>query len=224
MSASLSARAALVAPASRVASKSGKKQRAAARRPARTARAHRGLVVRAGDLDDELAAINAAIEALKKENDAMLSGALESVATVVETPPPAAAPTPPPQAAAPPPAAPPAPEAAVPPPAAAVPPPAAPPAPAEVPTPAAPPAPAAVPAEAAASPEWMNPTPEAAPAAPVARVAPSAAAPASEKVRPSRLIQRFDSSSIPRRVSNLNRSPVPPFTPRTDPLRRVRQG
>ena len=60
MSASLSARAALVAPASRVASKSGKKQRAAARRPARTARAHRGLVVRAGDLDDELAAINAA--------------------------------------------------------------------------------------------------------------------------------------------------------------------
>ena len=85
MSASLSARAALVAPASRVASKSGKKQRAAARRPARTARAHRGLVVRAGDLDDELAAINAAIEALKKENDAMLSGALESVATVVET-------------------------------------------------------------------------------------------------------------------------------------------
>ena len=71
------------APASRVASKSGKKQRAAARRPARTARAHRGLVVRAGDLDDELAAINAAIEALKKENDAMLSGALESVATVV---------------------------------------------------------------------------------------------------------------------------------------------
>ena len=108
MSASLSARAALVAPASRVASKSGKKQRAAARRPARTARAHRGLVVRAGDLDDELAAINAAIEALKKENDAMLSGALESVATVVETPPPAAAPTPPPQAAAPP-AAPPAP-------------------------------------------------------------------------------------------------------------------
>ena len=92
MSASLSARAALVAPASRVASKSGKKQRAAARRPARTARAHRGLVVRAGDLDDELAAINAAIEALKKENDAMLSGALESVATVVETPPPAAAP------------------------------------------------------------------------------------------------------------------------------------
>ena len=130
MSASLSARAALVAPASRVASKSGKKQRAAARRPARTARAHRGLVVRAGDLDDELAAINAAIEALKKENDAMLSGALESVATVVETPPPAAAPTPPPQAAAPP-AAPPAPppQAAAPPaPPPAPPPPAPPPA------------------------------------------------------------------------------------------------
>ena len=61
----MAARVAFAPAASRVASKSGKKQRAAARRAGRTARAHHGrLVVRAGDLDDELAAINAAIEAL----------------------------------------------------------------------------------------------------------------------------------------------------------------
>ena len=103
MSSSMAARVAFAPAASRVASKSGKKQRAAARRAGRTARgAHRGLVVRASDLDDELAAINAAIEALKAENDAMLASSLDSVATVVETPPPTAAPTPPPQTAAPP--------------------------------------------------------------------------------------------------------------------------
>ena len=88
----MAARVAFAPAASRVASKSGKKQRAAARRAGRTARAHHGrLVVRAGDLDDELAAINAAIEALKAENDAMLASSLDSVATVVETPPPTAA-------------------------------------------------------------------------------------------------------------------------------------
>ena len=205
MSSSMAARVAFAPAASRVASKSGKKQRAAARRAGRTARgAHRGLVVRASDLDDELAAINAAIEALKAENDAMLASSLDSVATVVETPPPTAAPTPPPQTAAPPaaptpppqtaapPAAPPTPppQTAAPPaapaaPETAVPPPAATPAPDAVPTPAPVPAP-----EAAASPEWLNPTPAAAPAAPIARVAPPAAAPASEKVRPDVLSTR----------------------------------
>ena len=59
MSSSMAARVAFAPAASRVASKSGKKQRAAARRAGRTARgAHRGLVVRASDLDDELVPLN----------------------------------------------------------------------------------------------------------------------------------------------------------------------
>eukprot|EP00982_Pelagococcus_subviridis_P003842 28615-Pelagococcus_subviridis.AAC.1 len=71
----MAARAAFVpAAASRLAGKSAKKQRRAARQ-ARTPRARRGLVVRAAD--DELARIAAMIDALKAENDA-IAASLES--------------------------------------------------------------------------------------------------------------------------------------------------